>query len=328
VALARRSVPATSSVLGPPCPLRPPPVLMATQFHATNSESKPMHIRSLLAVAAAVALLGACTQRDADQVATTDSAAGEHAGHVMPNVVTVVANDFAFQAPAEIPAGLTRFVLKGQGKEIHHATIARLEDGKTVADLMAAFKTPGPPPSWVTFIGGPNVPDPGEEANATVDLTPGNYALICFVDTPDKVPHFAKGMVHGFTVTPSTVNAMTPAPSVNVALVDYAFTFDKPLTAGRHTIKVTNPAAQAHEIQLIQLAPGKTLADMQQWISKMAGPPPGKAVGGIASMKPGTTNYFDIELTPGEYVAICFDPDHKDGKPHFVHGMATQFTVS
>ena len=287
-----------------------------------------MHIRSLLASAAAVAVLGACAQADTDHAATTDSAGGEHAGHAMPNVVTVVANDFAFEAPAEIPAGLTRFVLKGQGKEIHHATIAKLEDGKTVADLQAAFKTPGPTPSWVTFIGGPNVPDPGTEANATVELTPGNYALICFVDTPDKVPHFAKGMVSGFTVTPSASNAMAPAANVNLALVDYAFNFDKPLTAGRHTIKVTNPAPQDHEIQLIQLAPGKTLADMQRWIQTMQGPPPGKAVGGIAGMKPGTTNYFDVELTPGEYVAICFIPDSKDGKPHFQHGMAKQFTVS
>lgn len=287
-----------------------------------------MHIRSLFAASAAAVLLGACAPGDGDHAATSDSAAGEHAGHAMPNVVTVVANDFAFQAPAEIPAGLTTFVLKGQGKEIHHATIARLEEGKTVADLMAAFKTPGPPPSWMKLVGGPNVPDPGAEANATVELTPGNYALICFVDTPDKVPHFAKGMVHGFTVTPSTSKAMVPAADVNVALVDYAFNFDKPLTAGRHTIKVTNPAAQDHEIQLIQLARGKSMADMQQWIEKMQGPPPGKAIGGIAGMKPGTTNYFDVELTPGEYVAICFIPDHKDGKPHFMHGMARQFTVS
>jgi len=287
-----------------------------------------MHTRSFLAAAAAVALLGACAQGDADQTATIDSAGGEHAGHAMPNVVTVVANDFAFEAPTQIPAGLTRFVLKGQGKEIHHATIAKLAEGKTVADLRAAFKTPGPPPSWVTFIGGPNVPEPGAEANATVELTPGDYALICFVDTPDKVPHFAKGMVHGFTVTPSTANAMAPAADVNLALVDYAFTFDKPLTAGRHTIKVTNPAAQDHEIQLVQLAPGKTLADLQQWIQKMAGSPPGRAVGGIASMKPGTTNYFDVELTPGEYVALCFVPDSKDGKTHVEHGMTRQFTVS
>lgn len=286
-----------------------------------------MQIRSILAAATAAALLGACARDSGDQ-ATTDSAAGEHAGHTMPNVVTVVANDFSFQAPTQIPAGLTKFVLKGQGKEIHHATIAKLEEGKTVADLMAAFKTPGPTPSWVTFVGGPNVPDPGAEANATVDLTPGNYALICFVDTPDKVPHFAKGMVHGFTVTPASTNAMTPTANINLSLVDYAFNFDKPLTAGRHTIKVTNPSAQDHEIQLVRLAPGKTMADLQGWVEKMEGPPPGSAVGGVASMKPGTTNYFEVDLSPGEYVAICFVPDNKDGKPHHAHGMARQFSVT
>lgn len=287
-----------------------------------------MFIRSFLTAAATAAVLGACTSRDAvDQAATNDSAT-EHAGHAMPNVVTVVANDYTFEAPAEIPAGLTTFVLKGVGKQLHHATVARLDDGKTVNDLVSALKTPGPPPSWVTFVGGPNVPDPGAEANATVDLAPGNYALICFVDTPDKVPHFAKGMAHGFTVTGSATNAMAPTADVSLVLDDYVFNFDKPLTAGRHTIKVTNPAAQPHEIQLIQLEPGKALADMQRWIMKMDGPPPGKAVGGIAGMRPGTTNYFEVELTPGEYVAICFLPDHKDGKPHFEHGMARQFTVS
>jgi hypothetical protein len=287
-----------------------------------------MHIRTIFASAAAVALLAACAKEGDDHAASTDSAAGEHAGHPMPNVVTVVANDFAFQAPTEIPAGLTRFVLKGAGQQIHHATIAKLEEGKTLADLMAAFKTPGPPPSWVSFVGGPNVPNPGEEANATVELAPGNYALICFVDTPDKVPHFAKGMVHAFTVTPSAAHAMAPTATVNLELVDYAFNFDKPLTAGRHTIKVTNPAPQDHEIQIVQLASGKTPADLQKWVETMQGPPPGKAIGGIASMKPGATNYFDVELTAGEYVALCFVPDHKDGKPHHVHGMVKPFTVS
>jgi len=286
-----------------------------------------MHIRSFLTAAAAAVVLGACARGDADRSAAVDSA-DEHAGHAMPNVVTVVANDFKFDAPAEIPAGLTKFVLKGAGQQIHHATIAKLENGKTAADLMAAFRNPGPPPSWVTFVGGPNVPDPGAEANATVDLAPGNYALICFVDTPDKVPHFAKGMVHGFTVTSATANAVAPEADVNLVLNDYVFNFDKPLAAGRHTIKVTNPAAQPHEIQLIKLAPGKTLADMQQWIIKMDGPPPGSAVGGIAGMKPGTTNYFEVDLAAGDYVAICFIPDAKDGKPHFEHGMATQFKVS
>ena len=284
-----------------------------------------MPIRSLLATAATLVIIAGCARGESEE---RDATNGTHAGHPAPNTVTIVANDFAFQAPSEIPAGVTRFVLKAQGKQIHHATIARLEDGKTVADLMAAFKNPGPPPSWVTFVGGPNVPDPGAEANATVDLAPGNYVFICFVDTPDKVPHFAKGMFHAFTVTPAPATAMAPNADISLVLSDYVFTFDKPLTAGHHTIKVENTATQDHEIELVKLAPGKTLADFEKWLADgMAGPPPGSAVGGIASMKPGVANYFDVDLTPGEYVAICFVPDHKDGKPHLMHGMVKQFSV-
>jgi hypothetical protein len=287
-----------------------------------------MPIRSLLATAATLVIVAGCARGESEERAASN---GTHAGHPAPNTVSVVATDFAFQAPREIPAGVTRFVLEAQGKQIHHATIARLEDGKTVADLMAAFKTPGPPPSWVTFVGGPNVPDPGAEANATVDLSPGNYVLICFVDTPDKVPHFAKGMFHAFTVTPATgTAAAAAAPNADVSLVlsDYTFTFDKPLTAGRHTIKVENTATQDHEIELVRLDAGKTLADFEKWLGAgMAGPAPGSAVGGIAGMQPGTVNYFDVDLAPGEYVAICFVPDQKDGKPHLMHGMVKQFSV-
>jgi hypothetical protein len=37
--------------------------------------------------------------------------------------------------------------------------------------------------------------------------------------------------------------------------------------------------------------------------------------------------YFTADLTPGEYLLICFLPDAKDGKPHFVHGMMQQIKV-
>ncbi len=36
---------------------------------------------------------------------------------------------------------------------------------------------------------------------------------------------------------------------------------------------------------------------------------------------------FTAELTAGNYVLWCFAPDAKDGKPHFLHGMAKQLTV-
>ncbi len=33
---------------------------------------------------------------------------------------------------------------------------------------------------------------------------------------------------------------------------------------------------------------------------------------------------YPVDLAPGEYAIVCFLPDAKDGKPHFVHGMIQQ----
>src|SRR3954463_11711158 len=92
-------------------------------------------------------------------------------------VVSVTGEDFRFDAPDIIPAGLTEFRFLNKGPSLHHMAILKLTDGKTIDDLRAALANPGPAPAWVKELGGPNAPDPGLEANATMMLEPGNYAL-------------------------------------------------------------------------------------------------------------------------------------------------------
>jgi len=246
-----------------------------------------------------------------------------------PRVVTVVARDFAFQAPDEVPAGLVTFQLQNRGQSLHHMAIMRLDDGKTLQDLFAALQAGGPPPAWAHDYGGPNAPDPGSDSNATMMLEPGNYALLCFVDIPDHVPHVMKGMAKMIRVTPAPVPAATQniTGDVTLTLNDYSFTVSAPITRGVHTIRVENPtAAQSHEVELVKLAPGKTVNDLLQWINSPQGPPPGNAIGGIAGMEKGAVQSFTYDFAPGEYGFICFLPG-PDGKPHFMHGMTQQFTV-
>jgi hypothetical protein len=204
--------------------------------------------------------------------------------------------------------------------------ILKLTGGKTVDDLRAALANPGPPPAWVKEVGGPNAPDAGLESNATVMLEPGNYALICFVDLGGP-PHFAKGMIRPLRVVPAKGTAARPKADVTATLVDYGFKLSSPIRAGNRTIRVHNAGKQHHEVELVQLAPGKTIGDMMNWLGKMEGPPPGKALGGVAGMDIGMSQYFTANFTPGNYALICFLPDSKDGKPHFAHGMAQQITV-
>jgi hypothetical protein len=244
------------------------------------------------------------------------------------NVVKVVGEDFRFDAPDEIPAGLTEFRFLNKGPSLHHMAVLRLTEGKTIEDLRKLLASPpGPPPSWVKEMGGPNAPDAGLEANATMRLEPGNYALICFVDIGGP-PHFTKGMVRPLRVVPvrgaAAANARADA---TIDLFDYSFKLSSPIRAGTRTIRVHNIGQQHHEVELVQLAPGATVPDFMKWMQKMDGPPPGKALGGVAGMETGMTQYFSADFTPGNYALICFLPDAKDGKPHFVHGMVQQITV-
>jgi hypothetical protein len=241
-------------------------------------------------------------------------------------VVNVTGEDFKFDAPDTLPAGLTQFRFLNKGPSLHHMAILKLTGGKTIDDLRTALANPGPPPAWVNEMGGPNAAAPGVEANATVMLEPGNYALICFVDIGGP-PHFAKGMVRPLRVVPPKTGAAKPKADVTASLVDYAFNLSSPIRAGTRTIRVVNVAKQHHEIELVKLNDGATLGDLMNWLEKMEGPPPGQALGGVAGMDPGMSQYFTADFTPGNYALICFLPDARDGKPHFVHGMAQQISV-
>jgi hypothetical protein len=247
---------------------------------------------------------------------------------VKARVVTVTGKDFKFDAPDEIPAGLTEFRFLNKGPSIHHMQLLKLTKGKTFADLRTALARQGPPPKWMKEVGGPNAPAPGMESNATLMLEPGNYAIICFVDI-GGAPHFTKGMMRSLkVVAASGPAASNPTPDITATLFDYNFRLSAPIRAGTHTIKVENTASQPHELELVQLAPGKTANDFLTWAGGgMKGPPPAKPIGGIAAIERGMSQTFTANFTPGNYAFICFIPDAKDGKPHFMHGMTKDFSV-
>lgn len=269
-----------------------------------------------------IAVLALACARDP---APADSAAAA------PQQVTITASDYAFQPPSTpIMAGLTSMTLVNTGTEVHHVQLIRITDGKTLADLTAALQAQGPPPAWAVPAGGPNAAPPGGQSSAMLVLEPGPYALICFVPSPDGVPHMAKGMVIGVEVQPSSgPPAALPPGDIQLGLVDYGFSLSQPPTAGTHTFAVTNQAQQDHEVVLLRLAPGETIETALAWMAAgEKGPPLAHPVGGLTAIAPGQVQNFTADFTPGTYGLICFVPDVGDGKPHLVHGMTMTFTVS
>lgn len=245
----------------------------------------------------------------------------DHAAHAATPVV-VTFNDYAFDAPTTLPAGATTFRGVNAGKEFHHANLVRLEQGKRATDLLAAMRAPGPLPSWAVLMGGPLF-----DSEVTINLAPGTYAWWCFIPSPDGVPHFAKGMVREFTVTPTATPRPMPTADITVTMRDYGWDFSVPLKAGKQTLRVVNAPGQPHEIVIARLAPGKTAMDVAMFAEKPEGPPPFEAMFGSVGQQAGEVSLFALDLAPGRYAILCFLPDGKDGKPHFLHGMHTEVTV-
>ena len=77
----------------------------------------------------------------------------------------------------------------------------RLNPGASVEEFLDAFEPGTPPetPPGQGRSGFPALKSGGEDA--TTDFTPGNYALVRFVEDPNTgAPHFALGMIREFSV--------------------------------------------------------------------------------------------------------------------------------
>ena len=247
---------------------------------------------------------------------------------VAPNVVNVQAKDYSFEAPDTIPAGATTIRLTDEGKELHHVQLLKLTEGKTYEDLGKEMK--GEPPMWAVPVGGPNSPIPGAASvsETSLQLEAGEYALVCFIPSPDGKPHLMKGMSRKLVVAASDAKGVLPEADLTVSLSDYSFTMPDSISAGRHVIKVENSAAQPHEIFIAKLADGKEPIDLVNWIEKMQGPPPATPFGGTSAFVKGLVNVVAVDLPPGNYGLFCFISDSKDGKPHVAHGMLRKLKVA
>jgi hypothetical protein len=244
--------------------------------------------------------------------------------------VTITAKDFSFAMPDTLQAGLVDITLTNQGAQPHQAQLERLNDGVTQAQVLDAFKK-GPEAMLplLSSYGGANTVDPGQSQEVVLNLTPGQYVMLCFISGADNIPHFAKGMYKFFTVTaPSNANqASQPQADGQVTLKDFSFVLPTSIHAGPMTLQVTNQGTQPHEMDLLKLLPGKGVQDALAFLQKPAGPPPFADAGGMGALNPGMSGWVKLNLTSGNYVALCFVPDITTGKPHFALGMITTFSV-
>ena len=129
--------------------------------------------------------------------------------------------------------------------------------------------------------------------------------------------------------------------TAEVTATEYAFDgLGDELAAGRSGVLLTNEGDEAHELALMRKNDGvaesweELLAlPEEEAMSKVA------QVGGAFAATKGSSGLLIADLTPGEYIAICFIPvgtsmgDDGEfvegtGAPHFTEGMQHEFTVA
>ena len=119
--------------------------------------------------------------------------------------VDVTLADYAFEGlPETIEAGTYAFALTNSSDvEDHEMAMVRKADGVTqpIEEILELPEEEAE--SMVEFIGAGFAP-PGGEGSALVELTPGDYAVLCFIPVgggEEGPPHFTQGMVAEFTVS-------------------------------------------------------------------------------------------------------------------------------
>jgi hypothetical protein len=303
-----------------------------------------LHRSTALLVGAAL-VLTACADKKNHSTPQASSSSTTAPPVAVP-AVSVDAIDYGYSVSGTATAGVTKITFTNKGQDFHMMGVARLKDGKTVQDFLAALKTDDEADDAAvqadpdeTVDGLPSVLTPGASSTTYATLQTGTYALVCFFPGKDDgQPHFLKGMVNALTVTASTGTPVEPAAQAEVTTTDTKLTVPD-LTSGKGTYKYTNSGTTTHSLIFVKLHDGKTFDEMVAWLDKYfqgqakLDDRPGDVWGGVEATA--KTAWFDLDLPPGKYLALDTEsPDSAgdaDGKEFFRDaqgGLRAEFTVA
>lgn len=249
-------------------------------------------MRKLIPLVATASLLAACGGDDS----TT-------------NAVELRGDEYAFVLPETIEGGWTTLEFTNTGGEWHEFALAKLDAGKTMADVHRYLADPKsqqqPPPEWVEIRAGLPTLDAGEEGALTQRLEPGRYVLLCFLPAPDGKSHIEHGMVREFVVEG---DANADAPEADATLELGAWRDAPQLEAGERTIELRNDGDEPGSVFLISLEPGKTEADLDRWErGGLRGPAPARFLGGAIDVPAHSSVYYTVELEEGREYTLLDD---------------------
>lgn len=264
--------------------------------------------------------------------------------------VEIIAYDYAFQAPQELPSGWITFVLNNEkAHAIHELSFARIPEGITYSEYLNEYagawqvllneyqageversgisaRVNELLPEWadgVEYVNARGLVSPGRSADKTVYLSPGLYAVDCWVKTEDGMIHLSAGMTRPLTITDESANSPEPSFDNRITLNKNAIDVQWNAETGYHSFAVRMEADAEgnpvhNNIHLIKLEENTDLDEVNSWLDwyKVGGlrsPVPADFLGGVSTYDaiPGeSATYFSLEIDePGEYAWIVQVPE-------------------
>jgi len=271
-----------------------------------------------------------------------------------PGTVDIVARDFLFEMPAEIPSGWTTFRMFNAGMAPHFALISLLPPDRTLTDYVKevvpafgealaavrddkgdrtrAYGILGSKiPAWFAGVhpmGGPGFIEAGGLAITSAKLVPGNYVVECYIKTDDGKFHAQLGMIRALTVTNADSGMVEPVADATITLSNGKIEVSGPIARGKHTVAVQfkeHPdLGLGNDVHLVRLEHGTDLDSVIRWVDwlnldGLTHNAPARFLGGTQEMPVASTAYVSFDFQPGDYAWIA-----ESGASN---GMVQRFTV-
>ena len=268
----------------------------------------------------AVLAIGALTAFGAPGVAAAQSADA-------PVAVTVSADAMAGLPDAPAPGWYTFEVTNATAGGIDF-NVGRINKGYDEQDLETLDDaSPKKVNKILTFIAGTTV-EAGATSSITFKLPKGSVVFNSFVEENESE------LIETLAVKGATTDAEPPDADVVTEGFDFGYDIPETVPADAEW-EFANTGKQWHVLATCKLVEGKTFDDALDY-AKTIDPETGvgegedpcpEVPGGFGAISGKVTVYGPQTFEAGDYVAFCYLPDTKTGKPHYLLGMTAAFTV-
>ena len=272
--------------------------------------------------------------------------------------IEVITNVMDFVTVDTIPSGWNTFKYINKSSEVHFLLIDKYPEGRTLEDTHRDILPPfdkgmefiiedkieeamaefGKLPEWfgkIIFTGGSGLISPKHSSLTTIKLEPGLHIIECYVKMANGKFHTSMGMTKEIWVTNEDSGNQPPKANINISIsstegINYA----GEITKGKQTFSVhykdqiVHENFVGHDINLLKLDDNANLETLEIWMNwlnpkGLISPSPEGVtfLGGTNDAPAGSTQYFKVDLEPGNYAFISEVPNANE------KGMLKTFTV-